>query len=389
MTTIRPFEAKDAADVAALFKAVFPQNCWASTPELAAYLRQTLCDNPWRDDDIPSWVACEDGNPVGFLAVRPRPMLHGKRPIRAAVGCQYLVHPRQRRSLVAVQLLRRFFQGPQDISLADGANSLSARMWEPLGGTISPVHSLSWIRALRPAQSALRLARLKSGWPRTVGSIGGPLAAMADTVAMRTPHFSFKRQLEEEDLDTKSFHAALTEHTARFPLRPLYDLPSLEWLLEQVAAKKRHGRLQARLLRDANGKMAGWFLYYLEEGGVSRVIQLAARHDRVRPTLEHLFQHASDRGAVALEGRMDPRFSEELGKMQCFFRNCGELTLLHSRDPALLAPLLSGNAFLTRLEGEWWLRFHGEPAQAPLKRGWLQRACRAAAASMTEPLLRT
>ena len=389
MATIRPFEAKDAADVAALFKAVFPRNCWSSTPELAAYLRQMLCDHPWRDDDIPSWVACEDGAAVGFLAVMPRPMMHGKRPVRAAVGCQYLVHPRQRRSLIAVQLLKRFFEGPQDLSLADGANHLSARMWEPLGGTVSPVHSMAWIRTLRPAQSVLRLAQLKSSWPGAVGAMGRPLAALVDACAMRTSHFRFKPQLVEEELDSRSFHAALTEHTARFALRPLYDLPSLEWLLEQVAEKKRHGRLQARLLRDPNGKQAGWFLYYLEEGGVSRVIQLAARQDRVRPTLEHLFQHASDRGAVALEGRMDPRFAEELGRMQCFFRNCGELTLIHSRDPALLAPVLAGNAFLTRLEGEWWLRFHGEPAPEPASRGWLQRACRAVAASMTEPMLRT
>jgi hypothetical protein len=389
MATIRPFEAKDAADVAALFKAVFPQSGWPSTSELAAYLRQMLCDHPWRDDDIPSWVAWEDGTPAGFLAVMPRPMMHGKRAIRAAVGCQYLVHPRQRRSLVAVQLLRSFFQGPQDLSLADGANYLSARMWEPLGGTVSPVHSLAWIRTLRPAQSVLRLARLKSSWPRTIDALGSPLAAVADSFAMRTAPFRFKRQLEEDDLDVKSFHAALTEHTARFALRPLYDLPSLEWLLEQVAAKKRHGRLQARMLRDSNGKTAGWFLYYLEEGGVSRVIQLAARHDRVRAVLEHLFRHAAERGAVALEGRMDPRFAEELGRMQCFFRNCGELTLLHAREPALLAPLLAGNAFFTRLEGEWWLRFHGEPAPAPAPAGWLQRACRAVAASMTEPSLKT
>ena len=86
---------------------------------------------------------------------------------------------------------------------------------------------------------------------------------------------------------------------------------------------------------------------------------------------------------------MEPRFAEELGKMQCFFRNCGELTLLHTHDPALLAPLLGANAFLTRLEGEWWLRFHCEPVQAPAAKGWLVRACQAAVASTTEPLLRT
>lgn len=389
MATIRPFEAKDSAEVAALFKAVFPQNCWPATSDLAAYTRQMFCDHPWRDDDIPSWVACEAGKPVGFLAVMPRPMMHGKRPIRAAVGCQYLVHPERRQSLVAVQLLRSFFQGPQDISLADGANTLSARMWEPMGGAVSPVHSLAWIRVLRPAQAALSFARSRSRWLDAIGGIASPLAALADACVMRAAPFRFKRQLVEQELDARSLHAALTEHTAHFPLRPLYDLPSVEWLLEQVAAKKRHGRLQARMLRDPNGRTAGWFLYYLD-AGISRVIQLAARPDRVRPVLEHLFQHATERGTVALEGRMDPRFAGELGQMQCFFRNCGEITLLHSREPSLLAPLLLGNAFFTRLEGEWWLRFHGEPVrQGGSARGKSFRDLAPGDASITGPVLRT
>ena len=392
MATIRVFEAKDATEVAGLFKAVFPQNCWESTAELAAYIRQMFCDHPWRDDDIPSWVACEEGKPVGFLAVMPRPMMHGKQPIRAAVGCQFLVHPARRQSLVAVQLLRSFFQGPQDISLADGANILSARMWEPMGGAVSPVHSLSWIRVLRPAEGALWLARSRSPWLRSMGRIGNSLAALVDTCAMRAAPFQYKPQLVEQDLDARSLHAALSEHTAHFALRPQYDLPSLEWLLDQAAAKKRHGQLQARMLRDPNGKVAGWFLYYLD-AGISRVLQLAARPDRVRPVLEHLFHHATERGTVALEGRMDPRFAAELGKMHCFFRNCGELTLVHSRNPSLLAPLSLGNAFFTRLEGEWWLRFHGEPKRSRERRAkgrwWDLGIRRAEEASITEPVLRS
>ncbi len=362
MATIRPFEAKDATEVAGLLKAVFAQNCWPSTAGLAAYIRQMFCDHPWRDDDIPSWIACEDGNPVGFLAVMPRPMTHGKRPIRAAVGCQFLVHPERRQSLVAVQMLRKFFQGPQDISLADGANILSAKLWEPMGGAISPVHSLSWIRMLRPTQGALSLVRSKSRWLHTLRGVVTPLAALTDACATLASPFRFKPQLQEHDLDAASLHAALVEHTAHYAVRPQYDLPSLEWLLDQAAAKRRHGQLQGRMVRDPGGRMAGWFLYYLDTG-ISRVLQLAARPDRVGQVLEHLFHHASKRGAAVLEGRMDPRFAGKLGEMRCFFRNCGELTLLHARDPSLMAPFVLGNAFFTRLEGEWWLRFHGEPTR--------------------------
>ncbi|HUF80843.1 MAG TPA: hypothetical protein VMN03_06880, partial [Burkholderiales bacterium] len=185
--------------------------------------------------------------------------------------------------------------------------------------------------------------------------------ALADACLTRAAPFCFKPGLcEQEDLDARALHAALGEHTGGLALRPHYDLATLEWLLAQVTAKKRHGRIQARLVRDPDGRVAGWFLYYLNPG-MSRVVQLAARTDRVRVVLEHLFQHASERGTLALEGRMDPRFASELGAMHCFFHAGGESTLLHARDPSVVAPLLRDDAFFTRMEGEWWLRFHGEP----------------------------
>jgi hypothetical protein len=34
--------------------------------------------------------------------------------------------------------------------------------------------------------------------------------------------------------------------------------------------------------------------------------------------------------------------------------------LIHSRDPAKLHALVEGDAFFTRLEGEWWMRFSGD-----------------------------
>jgi hypothetical protein len=33
--------------------------------------------------------------------------------------------------------------------------------------------------------------------------------------------------------------------------------------------------------------------------------------------------------------------------------------LVHSRDPEIMAAIHRGEAFLSRLEGEWWLRFLG------------------------------
>jgi hypothetical protein len=33
--------------------------------------------------------------------------------------------------------------------------------------------------------------------------------------------------------------------------------------------------------------------------------------------------------------------------------------LAHSRHPEIVAAIQQGDAMLTRLEGEWWLRFQG------------------------------
>ena len=385
MATIRQFEPGDAAEAAALFALIYPGSQWRSNSELAGYLVEMFCNNPWRDPEIPSWVARQDGQLVGFLGVMARPMTLGKQEIRAAVGCQFLVHPGQRRGLAAIQLLQTYLRGPQDLSFADGATPDSGKLWGAMGGFVSPLQSLSWIRVFRPVQGALRLGSTRRRWFSPIAALASPFAALADACVTRAGPSRFKPQLREEELDGRGLLAALEEHTPQFALRPRYDSASLDWLLAQLHAKKRHGPLQSRLVRDPDGRIAGWFLYYLD-GGMSRVMQLAARTDRTRAVLEHLFRHASERGALALEGRMDPRFVGDLTDMHCVFRGSSELTLLHARDASVLMPLLRGNAFFSRLEGEWWLRFHGEEPAEPSSAAPAQMV-RPPLTSITAPLM--
>jgi hypothetical protein len=177
---------------------------------------------------------------------------------------------------------------------------------------------------------------------------------------MRVAPLHCRPRLHEENLDAAKLLQAFQELGEQFTLKPVYDHRTLDWLLRQLLAKRRHGSLQARLVRDDAGKIAGWFLYYLDPG-LSRVLQLVARKDSTRDVLEHLFRHAADHGTSALEGRIEPRFTYDMGNMQCFFQSSAELTLLHSRDPGIMASLMHGDAFFTRTEGEWWLRFQGEP----------------------------
>ncbi len=364
-TIIRPFEPGDALEAAKLHQLVSQESTWPSVEHLAQYIREVLCDGPWCDPEIPSWVAVEDGKIIGVESVVPRPMMHGKRAIRAAVSCQTYVHP-EYRGLAGIQLTRALLSGPQDVTIADGASLNGAKVLEAMGSLVSPLHRMSWIRPIRPARSALAYVASRRASLRPLAALGAPFAAAADACLMRVPPLRCAPRLHEEQLDTANLLAGFEQLGREFTFKPVYDYDTLDWLLGQLAAKRRHGSLQARLVRDASGKVAGWFMYYLNSD-LSRVVQLVARKGATRDVLEHLFHHAAEHGAIALEGRIEPRFTFDMGNMQCFFQSSSELTLLHARDPAVMASLMHGDAFFTRAEGEWWLRFHGEPHEQAAK----------------------
>src|SRR5712691_5796264 len=185
MATIRVFAEDDLPGAAALFARVYPEYRWSSQAACESYFREMLFGNPWCDLRLPSWVAEEGGRLSGFYAVMPRPMLLRGRPIRVAVGCQMIVDPDQRHSLTALQLAKACLSGPQDLTLADGANDRSRRMWIGIGGTAPLLYSLHWTRPLRPARYVLSLLEGLSAFPPALTLAARPLAALGDAGAAR------------------------------------------------------------------------------------------------------------------------------------------------------------------------------------------------------------
>jgi hypothetical protein len=370
MAGIRPLAAGDIPAVAALFSRVYPGARWASQAECETYFQQMFFANPWADPRLPSWVATEGPRAVGFIGVVPRPMRLRGQAVQAAVVTQLMVEQDGRHGVAAAQLLRKALAGPQALTVSDGANDTSRRMWEALGGQTSTLYSLQWRRLLRPAQSTLQRASSPHG--RAAAFFATPMAVLADVCNAYYRSLPRTSDLIEEPLDAGTLLQSLGQAARRVALSPDYDLASLDWLLAEARAKRRHGELQACRLRLPGGAIAGWFLYYLN-GGTSKVLQLHAREDAERPVIDHLFSHAWRGGASAIEGRMEPRLAHALGRRRCLFHTSSVYTLVHSRDGALLGAFAHGDAFFSRLEGEWWMRFVGEPrervASAPAPMG--------------------
>jgi hypothetical protein len=358
MAGVRPFATGDIPAVAQLFSRVYPHTRWNSQGECEAYFHQVFFANPWADARLPSWVAMEGARAVGFIGVMPRPMQLRGRPLQAAVVTQLMVEQNKRHGVTAAQLLRKALAGPQELTISDGANESSRRMWEALGGLTSTLYSLQWRRLLRPMQSTLQRARSLHG--RAAALLATPVAVLADVYAAYYRALRRPSRLLAQPLDAAGLLDGLGSLERHYALGPRYEPASLEWLLAEARAKRRHGGLQAQLLREPGGAIAGWYLYYLN-GGTSKVLQICARESAEHAVLDHLFQDAWRRGTAAIEGRMEPRLARFLGERHCLFHSTSAYALIHARDAEVLNTLARGDAFFSRLEGEWWMRFVGEP----------------------------
>jgi len=139
-------------------------------------------------------------------------------------------------------------------------------------------------------------------------------------------------------------------------LRPDYGDGSLEWLAGQLGEKRQFGALEMLLIRNDRG-VTGWFICFLEAGGIGQVVQVAAEPFQMAHVLDHLLHYARRRGVIALSGRLEPGLLPALASRGARFGPVGPWMLLHTRRPEIVAAIEQGDAFVSRLEGEWWMSF--------------------------------
>lgn len=353
-TRVRPLADADIPAIIEMRRRLF-QSCPTLTPEAHADLfREVLLDNPWSDDAICSLVYEDDGRIRGFIGASTRRLTMNGRVYRAAVSQHLMVEPDSRSSFAAVELLRAFLSGPQDLSITDTAIDVSRSLIERLGGSTALAHSMTWWRRVQPATCALSELGDRPGLG-TVAAGLAPIGAAADALLARRAARRFRPVGTTTDaVDGASILAACETLFDRRLLRPAYDARWLDWVLAVWAKQEPFGRLERVLVRGGRGEPLGWFVYFVNRRGVSEVLQIGATEKTMESVLNHLVAHARARGAVKLRGRLDPRFMKAYARREFELMHCGRWVLVHASRPELLQAIHYGHCFLSPLDGDLW-----------------------------------
>jgi len=357
--SVRPLEARDLGAVAALFVATFRKAGGAVPQSLPAYFAEVFLHHPWADAATPSRVhVAANGRVDGFIGVLPARMTLAGRPIRAAIAGSLMVADSQRDPLAGARLIRAFLKGPQDLSFSETANPLSHGMWEKLGGVAAPAYSMEWLRVFKPLTAVAAAAAEKVSAVRIAVPVARGLDRLAAPLARHVAG-PITPVANAADADEEALAAALPALAAAVPLAPTWDdETALRWLLAHARRKERHGPAHIRVVRDRAGNVAGASIYFGRPGGIAWVLQMIAKPQAAAQVVDDLFATASAQGFAAVRGRTDPVFLDALMRRRCLMLHRAS-TVLHSRDRDILDAIRRGDAMLTGLAGETWMRLIG------------------------------
>jgi hypothetical protein len=321
--------------------------------------REIFLGNPWATPDIPSLVYLDKGKLLGFLGVVPRPMEFQGKPIRVAVTSQFMFDREEHRGLGAIEMLRCFFRGPQDMSFTDGAGEGASVVWTAAGGRVARLYSFNWTRVLRPLETARSVLNRGGGPWNLLKGVSGVATNPGDFVLSKLPLDMLRRP--DSPYSSKTVAAAellqcIQRIGWRESLKPVYSQPSFNWLMSQAARTTILGNLRMLGVYGRDGLLAGWCVYYSKPKGAAYALQIGVRRqDHFKGTLLALFADAWDCGCAALKGQAIPQFLTQLTEQHCVFRHPNPSVLVHSRTADLVNLVESGSAAISRLDGECWI----------------------------------
>jgi hypothetical protein len=355
---IRPYGREHTRQVIRLYRRMFLEDRPVEPTRRAAlddFFSRSIFEDPWRHDDLPSFVyQTSDGDVTAFLGVLPRDMSFDGAPIRVAVASAFMVDPSSRPAGIA--LMRTLMNGPQDLTMTDGATEQTRRILERLGYRSFPSMSMNWFRVFRPSQ--LLLSRYtRSGTParRAIARIGRPVCSLVDRplaglrelgMAVEDPGKTRSRPLDDAELLDLIDEVSRTRR-----LRPRYDAGSLGLVLDSWRQATHRGTFTQALVEGPAGEPLGWYLGHVQLDGTSEIIQIGAHDGSDEIVFGRMLVDCERRGSALAQGRSETRLLRPAIANGCFFRPAA-WTLVHSRNEAIVDAFEAEDVFLSGLENE-------------------------------------
>lgn len=358
---IRPVEPEDIGQVASLWQYWFRGRSRTPSAGLEALVRRIYFERPDSDPTVPSLVADDGhGKVMAFLGVTTTPVVVDGVP-RTMAGVFPPVRDPDAPGALVSHLLRRFLGGPQVLSFSDGGHVKYERIWELLGGGIAPLASLRWVKVFRPVRWGAENLLRRRAPEHVLAPLLRPLADGGDWLARRAGRRWLEAGVSDVDavpLTPSGLIDALPRVHGRSRLLPVYSEEYLSWQFGEMARLREQGTFETALVRTPDGALAGWWIAYLNPGGVSRVFALDGVDRHLDRVIEHLFYRADSVGVGGLIGRLDPRLRRPMARFGALVYNGGSLQMFHTgADARLLDDALLGRLALSRLQGEnwyWW-----------------------------------
>jgi hypothetical protein len=210
---------------------------------------------------------------------------------------------------------------------------------------------MHWVTPLRPVRYAMAAAGRGALLQAAATPLDALLTRLPGPFRRRPPGFSSER------LEAPLYVETLARLTNGYRVRPDPDPAAAAWMFDLLSRKTRFGTLRRELLRDGQ-EIKGWCIWYENPGGIGQVVEVGALPGSMDAVLAWLAHEALRKGLVALAGRMMPESFRPQAAHVALLSRTHTWMLLHTRDPELLTAIQSGRAFLSRLEGEWWIPFH-------------------------------
>lgn len=261
--------------------------------------------------------------------------------------------------------MKTMLDGPQDLTITDGATDAVRRMWEAFGGHVVHLGVLSFVRLFRPwslGSDLLLERRISRRLAPPVRGLSRGLDRVTELAAPRRLRPE-RPSVASEPLTPALLLAHAESVAAPARLRTAYDAGYVSWLFDELRRVEARGTLWAdgvprgplwAELVSSDGRVDGWYVCHLRRGGFCRVLQFASTPRGADTVFAQLSFRARELRAAALYGRLEPRLVGPVTASRCLIRPSDGRLLVHARDAELAGAVRAGDAFLTRMDGEWW-----------------------------------